>query len=524
MRVHSRGRKFATSLRHMSRSAAGRPLLLAAVGALGAALVTAGLLGMESSSESATSMGAGQPLRTGVLDPSSLLEYGPAAAARIKGTGATYARITISWRSVAPSSEPRDWAPENPTDPHYSWGVSDRMVRQIARAGLTPVVAILETPPWASRYPRCGGREMCAPTPREYRQFATAAALRYSGQVADLPRVRYWQAWNEPNLSYFFLPQRRGSFDVTQEGEAPFISPYLYRGLVNALAAGVKSVSPGNLVIAGGTQPWATQEAVGALAWMRAMLCMKGRRDFEPKDSCGARSRFDIWGTHPYTNGPPNYDIAGFPDDVSIIDLPRMEALLRAAEAAGRIRTSRSRVDFWVDEFSWDTNPPDPHGTRWRLHARWTANALYRMWKAGVSTVIWFQLRDDAIRGVPHGAIYESGLYLRGRTIDADRPKPVLRAFRFPVVGFKRPNGIYVWGRAPDSKGQPVGVEAHTGRGWRSLGTLPADRFGIFRGLLPTARQVDAVRARVTDSTSLPYPLKGFKVFYRQPFGIPPDL
>jgi hypothetical protein len=497
---------------------------LAFLGALGIALVTIGLLNASPSSERGRARPE-RPLRIGVVDPATFEAHGPLAFARIRAAGATFARVIVSWRSIAPSQEPEEWAPQDPADPHYAWGPTDKVVREIARAGLEPVVAVLYTPSWAKAFEQCRKGKMCAPDPKDYGRFARAAARRYSGRAPGLPRVRYWQAWNEPNLSYFLLPQRRGSFDVAQKGDARFISPYIYRGLVNAFAAGVKGVFQSNLVIAGGTQPWVAQYAVPALAFMRAMLCMEGRRDPQPKESCGARSRFDIWSTHPYTNGPPNYDYPGpaFRDDVSIPELPLMERLLRAAESAGHIRTSRSRVEFWVDEFSWDSKPPDPHGVPWGLQARWTANALYRMWRAGISTVIWFQLRDDPDYGRPHGLVYESGLYLRGRRWAADRPKRVLRVLEFPFVAFRRPAGIYVWGRTPDSKSEQVSIQLRGPDRWERVGELRADRFGIFQGQIPASSSPgDRVRAEVRSGTSVPYPMKPFKVFYHPPFGIPP--
>ena len=47
---------------------------------------------------------------------------------------------------------------------------------------------------------------------------------------AFLPRVRYWQPWNEPNLSYYLAPQwtRAG-------GRWVAASPVIYRGLLNAV-------------------------------------------------------------------------------------------------------------------------------------------------------------------------------------------------------------------------------------------------------------------------------------------------
>ena len=82
-----------------------------------------------------------------------------------------------------------------------------------------------------------------------------------------------------------------------------------------------------------------------------------------------------------------------------------------------------------MTEFSWDTNPPDPKGVPQRLHARWVSEALFRMWRAGVSAVIWFRLQDDPLRVSP----YQSGFFTTN-----GQAKYSLEAFRFPFVAFER--------------------------------------------------------------------------------------
>ena len=74
--------------------------------------------------------------------------------------------------------------------------------------GVEVLFTIFGTPPWAN-----GGRPPTrAPRSAEpLREFAYAAATRYSGTYvrADgvvLPRVRYWTAWNEPNLRIGLVP------------------------------------------------------------------------------------------------------------------------------------------------------------------------------------------------------------------------------------------------------------------------------------------------------------------------------
>lgn len=47
------------------------------------------------------------------------------------------------------------------------------------------------------------------PDPAAFGAFAEAVARRYSG-ANGLPRVRYFEAWNEPNLDVYLAPQQRG--------------------------------------------------------------------------------------------------------------------------------------------------------------------------------------------------------------------------------------------------------------------------------------------------------------------------
>jgi hypothetical protein len=152
-----------------------------------------------------------------------------------------------------------------------------------------------------------------------------------------------------------------------------------------------------------------------------------------------------------------------------------------------------------VTEFAWDTNPPDPKGVPAALHARWVAEALYRMWEAGVSAVVWFKLQDDPLRLSP----YQSGFY----TV-AGRPKHSLEAFRFPFVAFRVQGGVSVWGRTPSGTSSVVVVQRRAGGGWVTLARLRAVRNGIFSSLLrvPTAARIpcgrDSLQARSRRSRS----------------------
>jgi hypothetical protein len=271
-----------------------------------------------------------------------------------------------------------------------------------------------------------------------------------------------------------------------------------------------------NVVIAGGLSPFTRDkpQTMAPLRFMRDLLCMSNAT--RPGPTCGARAVFDVWSHHPYTSGNASHH-AFAADDVSLGDLPEMRRLLDAAVRAGHVVTQR-HVQFWVTEFSWDTNPPDPNGVPARLHARWVAEALYQMWLSGINLVTWLQLRDS-----PYPADdYQSGLYLRGPSgMASDRAKPALTAFRFPFVAYARSGRISYWGRTPTSRAATVVVEQRVGRAWHRVASTRAGAAGIFFGSVRSSAG-GALRARAVAESSLAFSLVVPRDRAVTPFGTGP--
>jgi hypothetical protein len=425
------------------------------------------------------------------------------AFAEVPETGATFVRLILDWPVIAPEARPPAFRASDPEDAAYDWRSFDEQVRRAAAHGLQPIIDIVDAPKWAG--PRRGRGGPYKPDPVALAQFARAAATRYSGSVEGLPRARYWQLWNEPNLAVNLRPQLVG---------ATVYSAGWYRRMLNSFADAIHRVRPDNVVVAGGTAPFTSRFGEqslwgpGPLLFLRKLLCLSKR--LEP--TCAERARFDVWAHHPYTSGGPSHR-ANIPDDVSLGDLPRMKAVLDAGVATGHI-VSRRKLGFWVTEFSWDTNPPDPNALPIALQTRWVSEALYTMWKAGVSLVTWYSLEDQPVATGP----YQSGLFFsNGKT------KPSLRAFRFPFVAFSNVAGIDVWGRTPSSQPGAVVVEQRSGTGWRRLGRLTTNAFGLF-----SARYVSkgkgALRARLVGSkgeVSQAFSLKRPPDRFVRPFGEP---
>jgi hypothetical protein len=155
------------------------------------------------------------------------------------------------------------------------------------------------------------------------------------------------------------------------------------------------------------------------------------------------------------------------------------------------------------------------------LAKRWTAEALYRMWAAGVSAVVWFQLRDQPPPGSGEewATTFQCGLYAYSDNPLAGRSKPSLRAFHFPFVAFKTPRRVFVWGRTPDSSDGAVVIEGKGGPGWRELGRLRADGSGVFHGLLRTDYRHGRMRAVFEGRPSLGFSLRHVKDRFVRPFG-----
>ncbi|HMJ97384.1 MAG TPA: hypothetical protein VK486_16150 [Thermoleophilaceae bacterium] len=427
---------------------------------------------------------AADRLDTGIQDPMDpkFGETDPDSVySTVRRLGARVVRVPVSWHDIAPSAPQ---AASDPDDPAYDWRALDGRLAAIETAGLEPLVVLYGPPGWARV--RVNGKRVLAPVPARFAAFATAAARRYDGTNLLRGRVRYWQIWNESNLETYFSADH---------------SPQRYRATVNAAYGAIHAVRADNVVVAGGLSPFGGFHAISPMSYMRAMLCMS--TNSKPDPSCHARSSFDVWAHHPYTSGGATHK-ADSPEDASMGDLPRMRALLLAAQRGHRIR-SHGRVGFWVTEFSWETKPPDPRGVPPRLHARWVAEALYRMWQNDVTLAVWFQLRDIPRFRTDWGPIGQGGLFYKTTELYAnEREKPAALAFRFPFVAVPRRGTTTVWGRTPDSRSQSVVVERRTSGGWSRVTRVRSNRHGIFRVRLRGAYG-DVLRARAGHSLSLAY-------------------
>jgi hypothetical protein len=432
------------------------------------------------------------PLRTALFDP---IFEGPQrvmALPMARAAGATYVRLFVTWRAIAPTTPPQGFVAADPTSPGYTWGNMDTILGEAEAAGLTPILDIVTPPTWAYQTPPDsvnGG----SPNVADLGDFAAALATHYDGLTTGAPVEHVFQVWNEPNLSTNMSPVSAGN----------------YRGMVNAVADAVHTVDRSNIVVAGGLDPFGhkkspkqTWYSIGPLAFMRSLLCLS--KGSHPPSTCPAQVRFEVWSHHPYSYGGP-FGRAKLADNVEIGDLPKMHALLKAGVRLHHI-VSAQPVQFWVTEFGWNTKPPRPHGTPLSLSARWTAESLHQMWLSGVSLVTWFLLED-----FPSPSLFDSGLYFNSSSLDNARPKPMRTAFRFPFIAYRKKKTVSIWGRVATSDKQVATVQRRHGKrgAWKRVARVSSNRYGIFKATLRLkAAKKDWLRAVATGSgTSLAFSL-----------------
>jgi hypothetical protein len=442
----------------------------------------------------ATGAQAAHSLTLGFLDSAYLAPDGDAWLQRSADSAADIVRIDGGWAAPDTPVRPSGFDARDPADPAYDFARLDAGIRGAAARGLRILLSVGGAPRWAEG----PGRDPAAragtwlPDPHALDEYGVALARRYSGTFPDplrpgltLPRVEAFQLWNEPNLSTYLTPQWRGGRPV---------APAHYRSMLNAFYRGVKSVRPDALVVTAGTAPFGDPMAGGdrmmPARFVRELLCL--RTDLR-RTRCGSPAHFDVLAHHPYSVGSPHHRALN-PDDVSIPDLGKLTRLLRAAERNGGALPRRHHR-LWVTEVAYDSRGPDPDGVPLALHARFLEESLYLLWRQGVDTITWFQIRDQP-PDPSYAATNQSGVYF----LDG-QAKPARRAFRFPfVVEPASGRRQRVWGRAPAAG--TLRIERRTAAGWRLVRTLAVSRHATFVALMGRTPGA-TLRGRVGSDTSL---------------------
>jgi hypothetical protein len=417
------------------------------------------------------------------------------ALRRAREGGATTVRLGVSWRYVGLRKPGSRAEAQSPTWSGYRWEQVDGEVRALTAAGLQPLLAVGIAPEWfeGSGRPSSAGPGTWRPSAEAFGDFARALASRFNGSRKDsagnrLPRVRYFQAWNEPNIPNDLNPQGKGSRNT---------SPGMYRSLLKTFYAGVKKARSDNFVVTGGLSPFGNLPSskpggsVPPIDFTRELLCVNAAGTSARKCS---RVPFDAYALHAYPQADPRENPRN-PGDIRL-RLSKITKTLKLAARAGTI-SSRQAKTIWMTELGFSGGPaPEDHPD---TQAGYLQLAFYMLWRDGVDNIMWWHLRDRD-RGNPV-FMGNSGLFARGASVEADAAKPAYTAYRFPVVVFRSGSRTLMWGRAPSS-GTMV-VEQEGGPAYQQVASFKVGKGRVFLQSVPNPGN-GRLRARLGSTASLP--------------------
>jgi hypothetical protein len=410
-------------------------------------------------------------------------------ASEMRSLGVDRVRITASWFVLAPERDSRVRPGFNAADPRayqeWRWGRLDRAIKAVTSVGMKPMLDLaFFAPRWAVERGAKDGDHRWRPSAGEFGQFAEAAARRYNGGYEDptekgreLPAVRLWTTWNEPNHASFLLPQWERK-PGRRRGWRP-ASPHIYREMHEAGYASLKKVNEKNRVLIGGTsyfggsRPGPNQN-VAPLRFLRELACVN--RGFGPlrRPECrGFRPlRADGYAHHPYSfYDPPSVADPGR-DNVRIADLGRLTATIARLHAKGRVAES---LPIYVTEYGYETNPPDTlRGVSLEQQASYLNEATYLAWRRpDVRMFAQFLFRDVST---------DMDDYQTGLETHDGQPKLSREAFKLPfwlepAVTDDGTEGIFAFGQVrPGSGPRQITIESLAPDGsWVPVASLPVE-------------------------------------------------
>jgi hypothetical protein len=437
-----------------------------------------------------------------------------------KRVNADVIRVNMSWRQVAFNKPDH---PRDPSDPAYNWDGYDTAIANAVANGFDVDLTVFWAPDWAEGPNRPSFEKAppgsWRPDASAFGDFAHAVAKRYSGTYdptagsgsggagggggllpgilrADgtLPPVRYFEAWNEPNLGTYITPQFAGGHNQ---------SASIYRALLNAFYDGVKAEAPNAQVVSGGTAPYGDPpgpraQKTGPLRFARELMCLNSKLR---RTKCPVQAKFDIYAHHPINRAAPPTAHGPLGDDVMIADFGDLRKTVRRAEQQHTLGTGGGHK-LWANEVWWQTDPPDKdEGVPPKTQARWMQQALYMLWKQGASNVSFLQFRDDKHKAHEYTLdTYQTGVYTY-----SNRPKPSARGIAFPfVTDRKSKSRLIAWGKAPRAGKLVIQANPKGRGGWHKVRKLHVKEGSVFKTSVHM-RGPGKLRAQVGKSRSIPF-------------------
>ncbi len=246
----------------------------------------------------------------------------------LQDTGATVARVALSWRGVE-------------GDPNrFNWYGSDVLYDNLADRGIRPLWVLIDAPCWAQAQPQAcaSGKGDLHPDVDHYDEFASfavQAAKRYSDSVG-------FEVWNEPNYPLYW-------------GGPP--EPNDYAKMLKTVGDALHQQVPGTTVVSAGLSPHSDNDTSGSIGFRDFLISM-----FEN----GAVASADAIGIHPYPGVGPDED---YVTDVRV-HLGKIQNVTA--------RYNASSVPLWATEFGASTTGDQAYSEQQQAQALTDFYDLFR--------------------------------------------------------------------------------------------------------------------------------------------------
>jgi hypothetical protein len=417
--------------------------------------------------------------------------------ATFRKLGAGIVRVIVPWSEIAPSpssrKRPSKFDATNPAAyPAAKWSIWDTIVSDAKADGIAIDFTVAGgAPRWAdgAGIPSAAANNpnrAWEPSAREYGMFVHALGTRYSGRYDptthsvspgspnDLPAVKFWAIWNEPNFGEDLAPQ-------AIKGSTVSVAPGMYRGLVDAAWSALHATGHGNDTIvfgelaARGLSGKVTHShpeglpgdfsQTKPLQFIRTLYCVdssfrelrgSAARALGCPSTASASQRFRSQhpglfqasgvGDHPYPqNQPPTKESSTDPDFAAFPELPKLEAQLDRLQ---RTYGSGKHLTIYNDEYGYITNPPNRGKFVSPATAAYYINwAEYLSWRSSrIGSTMQFLLYDPS----QHASLPEFGGFASGLLTYTGKQKPAYSAYRLPlylpVTSTRRGRSLEVWG------------------------------------------------------------------------------
>lgn len=431
--------------------------------------------------------------------------------------GFEMAHIYLDWSAlVRRGTSPRDgW---DPWDRAYDFERLDQLVRANTRAGMETLITVMGAPDWAeSPFDRSSFAKpgTWKPDPIALHDFARALATRYSGSYspsldsAPLPRVRYFEVWNEPNLPSFLAP----SFTNGSRSSVDW-----YRRLVNAMSTGIRLVQPDATVIAGALSPGgfapipssSPRAAHRPLHFLKELLCLKPRCTHVLRADALSFHAIPIPRASKFTSTAERcasavggIGISCYPGDMNPFKPQILRTMGNAAKRRGTFKGFNG--DIWATEAWLHTTPPEPGASSCAvsegMQARQFSRLILSLASARVSHLLFYTIVDRLKTHSTNCWWNSSGLFREGgeaKSVVASLPLSIRSHWS------RARNSALIVDQVSMRSGRSV-IEGRYKSGWRRLAVVAVTRGRLKRSAVkvrgPTRPR--SVRARMGATVSL---------------------